>query len=614
MRAKASATQAKRPKVKSEGDQFAHLSDEERKALKDLAEVERAIAILEGREDSNREDVAFARKEAERLRGAVNSALERIDQNLREARQAQIRRGAAIALTVVLVGTVAFLIVPRVQSWFSGRARSTQAAQQAAAPFVREGFVEIETSAGTAPLTVNAERGKCYVAVAGSADGAARVRVDRGPVSAEGTSVGVCACSLEDLRFSTSGPEPIELRVLAAPDSVTGGADLLPILAASPDARVVEAVDRQCAEESIDAFIAAHPPGGAGEPRETRVEALGLRRVASAPPEMPLVVLPAEKDACFLAQSENEEDSLSLRLKGGERPVPIQRVKGAVALCGRSLAGVSVWREGRGEVAVFSAPAARVGGLLGMGDLSRHAGRAATLWAPAEDLAFDAQSVLLASGLAPLGPGDSGESGESGGKPAAGPSGAAGQRAAAPGEYALFLAVSTDAKSMLKVDERAPDAFCRPPVNIGVARSLCLEVRPGALGDPAALPAGSARAKRPFWLPVARANRAQNERALDVLAFARRMSVAGFELTGLTGFVEIPGGVEVTGRSGEKEIVALTVSQSPPYVHPLTDGPAWTLEGEPQVVQLPAGKSVKLKATAPFVGPRTGRETIIWRR
>jgi len=592
MRAKASAAQAKPPKVKSEGDQFAHLSDEERKALKDLAEVERAIAILEGREDSNREDVAFARKEAERLRSAVNSALERIDQNLREARQARIRRGAAIALTVVLVGTVAFLIVPRVQSWFSGRARSTQAAQQAAAPFVREGFVEIETSAGTAPLTVNAERGKCYVAVAGSADGAARVRVDRGPVSAEGTSVGVCACSLEDLRFSTTGPEPIELRVLAAPDSVTGGADLLPILAASPDARVVEAVDRRCAEESIDAFIAAHPPGGAGEPRETRVEALGLRRVASAPPEMPLVVLPAEKDACFLAQSENEEDSLSLRLKGGERPVPIQRVKGAVALCGRSLAGVSVWREGRGEVAVFSAPAARVGGLLGMGDLSRHAGRAATLWAPVEDLAFDAQSVLLASGLAPLGPGESG----------------------APGEYALFLAVSTDAKSMLEVDERAPDAFCRPPVNIGVARSLCLEVRPGALGDPAALPAGSARAKRPFWLPVARANRAQNERALDVLAFARRMSVAGFELTGLTGFVEIPGGVEVTGRSGEKEIVALAVSQSPPYVHPLTDGPAWTLEGEPQVVQLPAGKSVKLKATPPFVGPRTGRETIIWRR
>ncbi len=608
MRAKASATKAKQPpKVKSEGDQFAHLSDEERKALKDLAEVERAIAILEGREDANREDVAFARKEAERLRGAVDTALARIDQNLREARQARIRRGAAIVLTVVLVGTVAFLIVPRVQSWFSGRARSTQAAQQAAAPFVREGFVEIETSAGAAPLTVNAERGKCYVAVAGSAEGAARVRVERGPVSAEGASVGVCACSLEDLRFSTSGPEPIELRVLAAPDSVTGGADLLPILAAAPEARVAEAVDRRCAEESIDAFIAAHPPGGAGEPRETRVEALGLRRVASASAETPLVVLPAEKDTCFLAQSENEEDSLSLRLKGGERPVPIQRVKGAIALCGRSLAGVSVWREGRGEVTVFSAPAARVGGLLGMGDLSRVAGRTAALWAPAEDLAFDAQAVLLASGLAPLEPGESAVG------PAAAPKGA-GPRAAAPGEYALFLAVSTDAKSMLKVDERAPDAFCRPPVNIGVARSLCLEVRPGALGDAAGMPAGSARAKRPFWLPVARASRAQNERVLDVLAFARRMSVAGFELTSLTGFVEIPGGVEVTGRSGEKEIVALTVSQSPPYVHPLTEGPAWTLEGEPQVVQLPAGKSVKLKATAPFVGPRAGRETIIWRR
>jgi hypothetical protein len=106
----------------------------------------------------------------------------------------------------------------------------------------------------------------------------------------------------------------------------------------------------------------------------------------------------------------------------------------------------------------------------------------------------------------------------------------------------------------------------------------------------------------------------QNERALDVLAFARRMSALGFEPTSLTGFVEIPGGVEVTGRSGESEIVALSLSRTPPYIHPLSEAAAWTLDGEPQIVHIVAGKSVRLRAIPPFTGPRGTRETIVWRR
>jgi hypothetical protein len=577
-------------KPKAPEDRFAHLGAEERRALKELAEVERAIAILEGRSDAAAEDIAFARKEAERLRRAVDTALERIDQNIREARRARLRRALALAIGLGALAGAAFVVIPQVQTWITGRTQASEAAQRAAAPFVREGFAEIDTSAGAASLTVTGERGRCYVGVAGSGAGSARVRVEQGPLSAEGSSVGACACTHDPLRFTPSGPEPLEVRVLAAPVSVAGGGDLLNLLPTPPEAHLVEG-DRGCAEEAIDAFIAAHPPSGGGEPRETRVEALGLRRVAAAQPGTPLVVLPAEKETCFLAQSEADSDALSLRLPGGERP--IQGARSPVALCGRALAGVSVWREGKGEVSVFSAPAQRVGGLIGLGELAARAGRAAALWAPPADLAFDAAAALVAGGLAPLGPDE----------PAVGAS-----------NDALIVAVSTDERSLLDVDERAPDALCRPPVHIGVARALCLETRPGALGDPAKLPPGSARAKRPFWLPIARGDRAQNERALDVLALARRMSALGFELTSLTGFVEVPGGVEVIGRSGESEIVALTVSRTPPYLHPLTDGPAWTVEGEPQITQLPAGKSARLRAIPPHVGPRGGRETIVWRR
>lgn len=571
--------------------------------MKELAEVERAIAILEGRNDANAEDLAFARKEAERLRDAVHGALDRIDQNIRDSRQARLRRVVGAILLLGAIGAGAFLLIPRAKSYVSERARVTEIADKAAAPFLRQKFELLEASGSGAPITIAGERGRCYVAVAASASGAARVRVERGPVSVEGASVGVCGCGMEPLAFSAPGGDAQELRVLAAPVSVAGGADLLHLLPAPPEARVAEVSDRKCAEEAIDEFIAAHPPAGAGEPRETRLEAQGLRRVAAAPPGTPLVVLPPEKEACFLAQSEEPGDTLSLRLAGGERP--IQATRAPIAVCGRALSGVSVWREGRGEVTVFSAPARRAGGLLGLREMSERAGRAAELWTPPEDLGFDAEATLIASGLGPLAPGESATDP---------PRGASGAPKPSPAEYALLLAASTDAKSLLDVPDAAPDALCRPPVHIGVAHGLCLETRPNAFGDPATLPAGAVRAKRPFWLPVARSNRAQQERMLEVLAFARRMSALGFELTSLTGFVEIPGGIEITGRSGEKEIVALVVSQSPPYVHPITDGPAWTPAGEPQIIQLPAGKSVKLKATPPYAGPKIGRETIIWRR
>ncbi|AKT36802.1 hypothetical protein [Chondromyces crocatus] len=595
----AKQTAKKAPKPRLPDAQFAHLSDQERRALKELAEVERAIAILEGRSDSSGEDLAFARKEAERLREAVTSALDRVDLNLREARRARLHRALGATLLLGAIGAGAFLVLPRARSYMSERASVMEAIDKASTPFLREGFEVTESRSSRGSFTLSAERGRCYIVVAAAETGAVRVKVERGPISTEGLSVGVCGCGMEPLQVSAAGGESVELRVLSAPASTSGGADLLHILPTPPEAHIAETADRRCAEEAIDSFIAAHPSAGAGEARETRLEALGLRRVASAPSSTPLVVLPALKEACFLVQSDDPADTLSLRLPGGERP--IQKARAAIASCGRTLEGVSVWREGRGELTAFSAPARRAGGLLGMRELATLAGRQAELWVPPSDQAFDASATLIASGLGPLGPDEPATtSGKDG--------------ALAGGAHAMFLAASTDARSLLDVPEKAPDMLCHPPVHLGVAHGLCLETRPGALGLPSSFPPGAVRARRPLWLPIARGNRAQQERVLEVLAFARRMSVAGFELTTLTGFVEIPGGVEVTGRSGEKEVVALVLSQSPPYVYPLTDGPAWTLAGEPQIVQLPAGKSVKLKATPAPVGPRSSRETILWRR
>jgi hypothetical protein len=571
-------------------DPFAHLSREERAALKELAEIERAIAALEGRSDASPEDMAHARKEAERLRQALGSTFEKSRENIRRIRRVRLIRAAtALALLAALAG-IAVVTVPAARVWMTGRAQASEAAKRAAAPFLREGFSEIEASMGPGPRVVTGERGRCFVAVAGSAGGAARVRFERDPLSAEGASVGFCACGQEPARITAVGAEPIELRLLGAPASAVGGADLLGVLPAPPEARVAEGVDRACAEEAIDAFIAAHPPAEEGDSAPAgeaeRLRLLGLRRVASSAPGLPLVVLPAVTEACLLALSDAAGDALSLRLRGGERP--IQGERKAIAICGRAIEGASVWREGAGKITVYMALADRVGGLLGMRETSERAGRPAALWIAGEDMSFDATAALLASGLAPSGPGDK-----------AGVS---------------FVAVSTGAQSMLSVSEATPGVLCRPAVEIGVARALCLATRADALGGPGGLPPGTAAAKRPLWLPVSAGDRVQHERVLDVLALGRRLSAAGFELTTLMGFVEIPGGVEISGRSGEDEVVAIAVSASPPYIHTLTDGAPWKLDGDPRAVPLPAGKTVKLKAVPPFLGQRGGRETIVWRR
>ncbi|MCC6558297.1 MAG: hypothetical protein IT372_35600 [Polyangiaceae bacterium] len=582
-------------------DQFSHLSEQERAALKELAEVERAIAILEGRSDASPEDIAFARKEAERLRQSLGSALEKTEENIRAARRARLVRTGVIFGVLGVLGLAAALTIPIVTLWLNARARATEAAERAAAPFLAAGFTGDGATRGLEPREIRGERGRCYVVVAGSADGPARVRVERAPLSMEGASAGFCACGPDPVRVTPSGKEPVELRVLSAPPSLVGGADLLPIFAARPEARFTEEVDRACAEEAIDLFIGAHQPvepaGAAPAAEVARLVSLGLRRVATSRPGLPLVTVPDGREACFLAISSDPSDALDLRLKGGERPLKGKRAP--LAACGRELSGLSFWHEGKGDVTVFTAPIQRVGGLLGMRELAARAvgqRREAALWAPAEDLPFDAAATLLASGITPLRPDDPDSHPE-----------------VKAGFPAWLVALSTDDRSMLDVADSTRDALCVPPVRVGVAHSLCLETAPDAL-EPQTLPPGLARAKRPLWLPVARGNRAQNEKVLAVLAFARRLSAAGYDQTTLMGFTEVPGGVEVTGRSGEDEIVAITVSVSPPYVHVLTDGPAWTIDGEPRAVALAAGKSVKLRALPPLLGPKSGRETIVWRR
>ncbi|MEZ4312087.1 MAG: hypothetical protein R3F14_29010 [Polyangiaceae bacterium] len=101
-------------------------------------------------------------------------------------------------------------------------------------------------------------------------------------------------------------------------------------------------------------------------------------------------------------------------------------------------------------------------------------------------------------------------------------------------------------------------------------------------------------------------------RALDLLAFARKMSAAGFEASSLVGATLTPEGLEVSGRSGETEVVALATSPSPPHVHILYSNLPWTL-AEPRPTALIQGAVMKLRAEPRFLG-RGPREFVVFRR
>jgi hypothetical protein len=298
-----------------------------------------------------------------------------------------------------------------------------------------------------------------------------------------------------------------------------------------------------------------------------------------------------------LVRARSPSAKLSLRVEGGQRP--LVGASGAIATCARAPATLSAWREGGGEIVAFSAPAARVGGSLGLRELAARAGVGVTVWVPPGDLAFDAGAALEATGV-----------------PTSTVLGAAGDLAASS-----VFTISSDAGGTSAPDDAGPFVVCRPELTKGASASMCLGVKPGAWASPMGMPPGGLAVRRPVWIPLetppsgrplAQAERAQLERLLGALAFSRRMSQLGFSLTTLESVLPTPDGAEITGRANEKEIVAVAVSAGAPTIHTLTDGPSWTLDGAPRVIALQPGKSVRLRAIPAYTGAK--REVWVWRR
>ena len=217
-------------------------------------ELERTIAELERREGPVGDRAMASKREAEKRKAELNVLVQRLREQHDDGQRARrLRLGVAI-LALVGAGVLAARLVPTMTT---GLATTTSAINAATAPFQSSGFGELRTSWGVEPTELSAVKGTCYVAVGSAADGPALLRVQHGFGTVEGRgSVGFCACTAEPIKVTPSGKEPLALRILTSPASAVGGADLFATRDVRPATVIPETVDRACAEDAIDQWMA----------------------------------------------------------------------------------------------------------------------------------------------------------------------------------------------------------------------------------------------------------------------------------------------------------------------------------------------------------------------
>lgn len=495
----------------------------------------------------------------------------------------------------------------------------------ASGPFVAAGFAPIASEgwvrADVADVSLPA--GACVVAVAnasGAAPGTATLTVQRDGATTEATgSIGFCTCATEHaVVTATSGPaEGRAVRVLTRDARAFGGSTGFALVADAARPRTV--VDSPCAEEHFDAWIAqkrfpnsplpaawlTDPSASALAPASRAALAhAGFTPVASAPAGRPFAVVVAPPASCTLVVGDAAGDELSLRVEGGDRPV--EHARGAIGFCAEHAPVVSVWHK-TGSLAVVSAKAERLGGVLGLVEIARRShlvdGPLAT-WRRDEDLVWDTTALLRASGVTEVTVTDYGSPTANG----------------APAKDARVVAIGAENGAAVSADTASDLVFstCAPPI-ADDGRTVCAQAAPQRWRDTSQKGhAASAQAALPFWMkPYAQTRDPHAVQAIVLLlSLARRLAPERFDPTVLEAVTELPSGADVLGRAGEDAIVAVGLEPTPPFVYTYAEGGAkpWELGGEPKVIDLAPGAHVLLKPSASPTAPIEQRRTVVFRR
>jgi hypothetical protein len=583
---------SKPPEPRAKTPSRASIPDDPPKApAEPLAEVERALSILQGRHpdavQAEREtNAALATKKAE--------AEARAERAGAEEKRRWIWR--AVLGSVILVAAAV--------GWtqYSHRAARAKAVLDALAPglapYLSHGFTRWAPSRfAEERVELDVAEPSCFIALASRSPGDGALRVERPSGALEGhDSIAWCTCSAERATALLVDPREGGLVVLhiGAPD-VGGDYGLLFL---DPLAKVIAPPD-ECSHESLDAWIDKSAQVRANDTaldEEMRgvLARAGFAVAGSVVPTLPFAVVPGAADACAVAWSTSADDLLSLRLPGGERP--IADVKGPFGFCASHARKVTVWRKGAGEVVIERVAANRVGGTHGLRELLPRLGLPAVdAWVEDGDLAWDATAALRASGIT-----------------------------------LPEITVSTDGRAVTHarllglsiagamVHADAPDSTgyaCEPPLTKASRSAVCVQSASlawhvvGSVGK-----AGIAQATLPFWMQASSGTTdpAALSVQLSLVKLGRRLLTDGFEATTLDGVTEVEGGALVTGRAGDDAVVAVQLTREAPWASPCSAGDPWSMDQDPAIVSLLPGAQVKLTCTPRAVAARD-RRTVVFR-
>lgn len=554
----------------------------------DLAEVERALSVLKGRHP---EHERLSREDAARL-AARKAELDRVAQE--EERAVRAKR---FKLGVVLVaGTIILGILAAV---FRSEVARRSRVDEITAPFRAMGFSVIDISSRRAPgaLESSVDPG-CLLAVSTSS-AALKVSVGGSKVEGDGPVL-FCTCQDEKVTVETPMPDTSgSVALLRADASRIGGSRAFAFAPLEP--KTTAKTDGPCADASFDAWLEAgnYPkatPDQASVP--AGLESSSFASLAVLKSGSPFVVVELPAESCTIALSETPSDALALRFKGA--PGHALEGAGSVAWCASAASLAVIEREGKGDVAVVAAPAAKVGGLLGLREIARDANvdldRAGT---PARDRGWDARATLVASAV-----------------PEALVNTATAPTIAPDVESRIFV-LSVGKPSAL-VPDTPPDtySFCEPMLGTQTTESLCAFSGPVTWRAAPEAMGGVARAKLPFWLFALQGvdDPAALKVATQLASLARKLKREGFEPTTLEAVTELPKGVEVLGRTGEDAVVAVMLSSTAPYAFPLGDTRRWALGEPPVVVDVQPLSKVVLTSSERKIPPPASRRTVVFRR
>jgi len=559
--------------------------------------VDRAISVLGGRHPEHAKTQRELREAGERRRVALGREL--AEKAAMRSRRA--RRMAGVGAGLLVVAVIGWRFAARV-----GFVRSELGRTEA--QWTTLGFTPVASNelTGRATLEADLPGASCFVALTSRDE---TLHVSTGADTIEGPkSVAWCTCGASHATVDVGEAGPVGLAILQIDARELGGRLARAWTPFTPGGW--GAGGESCENAALDGWIADHrwPMASVdtswmeASPARPVLRRAGFRVISGIESERPFGVVDAKAGDCMLAIARDDVE-LSLRAAGAA-----WRIRGArklMAWCTSTDVSTSVWRPGASPVVVVAAPAARIGGLLGMQECAEAGGlhlAAQATWIDPDDLAWDAASLLRAStSLDPT------------------PYSLPTEPGAADGR---ILAVSLSAGTKLASDPPSVPFACDPPLaeSASVHESICALAGPASWwhrGDGAV---GAARSALPVWLSALESRREVDAMARipELLALARRLGRERFEPTLLEGVTELPDGVRVIGRAGEDAIVAVGLDPAPPWTAPyFAPGPGavpWDLGDEPRVLPLAPGQTVKLVSYAERKTPIDKRRTVVFRR